>query len=1046
MGAAGAAYNMPMAMRLRGPLDLDALQAAVDGLAERHESLRTTFHFAGDEPLQEVGPAVSHPIPVTDLRGYADDERAAEARRLADADSRTPFDLAVGPPVRWTLIRLGDEDWYLLVNLHHIVADGWSLGILFRELGALYGAACEGRAPELKPLPIQYPDYAVWQRERLNGAALEQELEWWRSRLEGAPTLALPTDRPHPPVQSFRGGTVGFSLPAEIALRVDELAREEGATPFMVFLAAFSTLLARWSAGDDVVVGSPVAGRFPEETEGLIGVFVNTLALRTDLSGDPTFRQALVRVREATVDAYAHQEVPFERLVEVLKVERSLSAHPLFQVVFSMHAEGSGAPSMPGLDVEVGEGDTSTTKVDLMLALTSGEAGVHGAWQYATDLWDEETIGRLARHFAVLMEGIVADPDRRLSTLPLMDADETDEVMAWSHGPHPAAGPALVHDLVRAQVERTPDHAALVDGDRVITYREMERITSRLARKLARLGVRPESRVAVCFDRSPELVLSQYAAMKAGAAYVPIDPAYPPDRIEHLLRDSAAPVLVTTAALAETLGDVSGTIVCLDQAWDDGPAEDDAPLELPLDPSNAVYVIYTSGSTGTPKGVVVPHGGVANLCYWRNGEYAVGPEDRTPLFTGVGFDASASEIWPALAAGASLHAVPAEVRTQPAALRDWLVKEEMTVSFIATPIAEALLPLQWPEGTRLRFVLTGGDALKVRPRPGLPFILANGYGPTENSVISTSCDVLPDAPGAPDIGRPLPGQQSYVLDSGLAPLPMGVVGELYLGGAGLARGYLNRPALTAEKFVPDPFSSVPGARLYRTGDRVRWRADGRIDFLGRADNQVKVRGHRIEPGEIETVLMRHPGVRQAVVAVRGEGDGKRLVAWVASASGHLPAAELRGWLRSRLPEYMVPATFVAVDALPYTANGKIDRGRLPEPAPERPVDTAPRSTMERTVVRVWEEVLGTTGVGLDDNFFEIGGHSLLMARMQERLREVTGRAVTVIELFQFSTARALAAHLDEAQDGEDAKPDTTAAATGQDRAALRREMMRRGRR
>jgi amino acid adenylation domain-containing protein len=684
-----------------------------------------------------------------------------------------------------------------------------------------------------------------------------------------------------------------------------------------------------------------------------------------------------------------------------------------------------------------------------VLSLSSTAEGVRGAWQYATDLWDVEAVERMSGHFGRLLAAAVARPDESVWALPLMEAGEAARVAAWSQGPPAVAGPALVHHLVQARAARTPGRPAVVDGERVVSYAELDRAANRLSRKLARMGVRPGQRVAVCLDRSVELVLAQYGAMKAGAAYVPIDPAYPADRIAHLLRDSAAPVLVTTTALAETLGEVPGAVLRLDGAWDDGAPEDDAPLDLPLDPSGAVYVIYTSGSTGTPKGVVLPHAALANLVAWRNAEYGLGPDDRTPLVSGVGFDASASEIWPALAAGASLHVVPPETRTQPALLRDWLAGQGMTVAFLATPIVEALLPLRWPAGTRLRAVLTGGDALHLRPPAGTPFVLANGYGPTENAVVSTAGAVEPDGEGAPHIGGPIAGTRAHVLDARMAPLPVGVAGELYVGGAGLARGYLNRPALTAEKFVPDPFSRAPGARLYRTGDRVRRRADGRIDFLGRADLQVKVRGHRIEPGEIETVLMRHAGVRQAAVAVRGEGEGKRLAAWVVARNpADAPsAAELRSWLRSRLPDYMVPAAFVSVPGFPLTPNGKLDRARLPEPAPEAPATAAPASTMERSVAKVWEDVLGTPGVGLDDNFFDIGGHSLLLARVQERLREVLGRPVSVIDLFQFSTVRALAEHLEQqAEDGDAAPRPDTAAETGQDRAALRREMLRRGRR
>jgi amino acid adenylation domain-containing protein len=1085
MGTAGAAYNMPMVHRLSGPLDVAALGVALDGLVARHEALRTTFRFRGGEPEQVVAPSLFIPLPLVDLSALPPDEREAEAARLGAEECVAPFDLAAGPLVRARLLRMAADDHLFLFTLHHIVCDGWSLGVMYRELGTLYAAALEGRPDPLPPLAIQYPDFALWQRRRMDGPALERELAWWRARLGGAPTLALPTDRPRPPVQSFRGAGVPFALPGALVRRVEALARAEGATPFMVLLAGFQALLARWSGTWDVVVGSPVAGRVQPETEGLIGAFTNTLALRTDLSGAPTFREAVARVREGVMDAYAHQELSFERLVEELKVERSLSAHPVFQVVFSMHADGATAPAFPGLQVESAEGRTGTAKVDLMLALGHGDGTMDGVFEYAADLFDEATVRRMAGHLEVLLDAATADPACPLPALPLMRADEEAQVRAWSRGAPAPHLPAPVHRQIERHAALDPHRPAVVAGGVTVTYGRLDRAAERLARRLAAVGVGPETRVAVCVDRSPELVVAQLAAMKAGGAYVPIDPAYPPERIAWLLGDCGAPVLLAPPGFAAPQG-WAGTVIPLDRPWEeedgDGDRRDgDLPASDEMDA--AVYVIYTSGSTGTPKGVVLPHGALANLCAWRNAAYGVGPGDRLPLLSGVGFDASASEIWPALAAGATLHVAPAEARLDPAALRDWLARGGITVAFVPTPLAEPLLALEWPTGTRLRVMLTGGDTLRVRPPRDLPFALSNGYGPTENAVVSTFGPVEPEGDGIPDIGRPLPGTRAHVLDAWMSPVPAGVRGELYLGGAGLARGYLGRPALTAERFVPDPFSATPGARLYRTGDRARWtetegaevreRASApdprqtpdsseprrthalthsrthALQFLGRADLQVKLRGHRIEPGEVEAVLMRHPAVRQAVVDVRGDDPARRLVAWVVGGDGDAPAAELRAWLRERLPEHMVPTAFVAVSALPLTPNGKVDRARLPDPAPERATDAAPRSAAERTVAGVWESVLGIPRVGLDDNFFELGGHSLLLARVQEGLRAAMGTDVSVVDLFHFTSVRQLAAELETraaASSTSAAAPVSADAQPGQDRAALRREMQRRGRR
>ncbi|HYH79782.1 MAG TPA: amino acid adenylation domain-containing protein [Longimicrobium sp.] len=1045
MGAAGAAYNMPMVMHLRGELDAGALETAVNGLMERHESLRTVFRFEGDEPLQEVRPHAPAALPFFDLGRLPGDVRELEAKRIAGEDARTPFDLAGALPIRWALVRLAADDHLLLLNIHHIVADGWSLGVLFRELGTLYRAAVEGEPSPLPPLPIQYADYAVWQRARLDGAALEQELAWWRGRLQGAATLALPTDRPHPPVQSFHGASIPFALPAALSEAVDRLAREEGATPFMVYLAAFSVLLSRWSGTEDVVVGSPVAGRFPEETEGLIGVFVNTLALRTDLSGDPTFRQALRRVREATVDAYAHQEVPFERLVEVLKVERSLSAHPLFQVLFSMHPEGNAAPDLPGVTMEIGEGETGTAKVDLMLSLAPTPDGVRGVWQYITDLWDEETVERISAHFGHLLAGAVARPDTPVAALPLMDAAEEAYVL------HELNQTAIdyprglgVHQLFEAQADRTPAAAAIVhDGERW-SYARVESAANRLARRLRALGVGPEVKVAVCMERTPDLVVALYGVMKAGGAYVPVDPAYPADRIGFMVEESGAPVVLTHASLAGTLPPTDARVLRVDADRAEVDAEPDGRLDLAVDERSLAYVIYTSGSTGRPKGVQIEHRGTVALLHWLR-EHVSDAERRAVLAsTSVSFDVSIAEIFGTLSWGGSIVLVRNALSLKEMA-------EPVVLASMAPSAAAELLRTDGIPPT-LRRLNLGGEALPAALAEGLHALgtletVGNYYGPTEDTTYSTWSFVPPGAERVL-VGRPAANTRAYVLDDRQRPVPFGVAGELWLAGAGVSRGYHRRPALTAASFRPDPFSGEPGARMYRVGDRVRYRPGGELEYLGRLDFQVKIRGHRIEPGEVEAELARNPHVRQAVVAVRGEGAGARLVAWVVPRrhAAAPPAAELRGWLRARVPEYMIPAAFVPLPELPLSPNGKIDRMRLPEPDPERPADSAPATTMERTVARVWEEVLGTPGVGLDDNFFEIGGHSLLLARVQERLHDVLGRPVSVIDLFQFSTVRALSAHLDQPAGDGAAKPDTTAAETGQDRAALRREMLRRGRR
>ncbi|HEX8696633.1 MAG TPA: amino acid adenylation domain-containing protein [Longimicrobium sp.] len=1085
LGAAPAAYNLPTVLHLRGDLDADALRRALDGLVARHEALRTVFRAEGGEPVQVVLPALSIPLPLDDLTSVADEEaRSAEAKRISDAESRAAFDLAAGPLLRARLVRLADDEHLLLLTLHHVVADGWSMGILFRELAALYDAAREGRDAGLPPLPVQYPDYALWQRRRLDGASLEAEVGFWRERLAGAATLALPTDRPHPPVQSFRGGTIPFELPPETSAAVAELARKSGATLFMALLAALDVLLFRWSGTEDVVVGSPIAGRTPEQTEPLIGVFLNTLALRADLSGDPTFRELLAQVRETTLDAYAHQEVPFERLVEELRVERSLARHPLFQVIFSLQTAGAAAadadPGFAGLAVEAGEGDTGTAKVDLTVAMAEHGGVLRGVIQYASDLWDRGTMERLAAQLGVLVAAAAADPDRRVSDLPLLPEEEKALVLgAWSRGEVHPAPRAAVHELFEACAARQPHALAVEAADGRLTYAELNVRANRLAHRLRRLGVGPERRAAVLLERSAAIVAAELAVLKAGGAYLPLDPASPPERIAYMLRDAEVTVVLTRAGLRDRVttgdagyrADAAGEapspalphprerageggvgVIALDEEEAALASEPDANPGVAVDPDHVAYVIYTSGSTGRPKGVAVPHRGVANLVAWHRRAFELGPDDRTTQLASPSFDASAWETWAALTAGASLHVAPDEVRANPPVLLRWLDGNAVTLSFLPTPACEAVLEAMErgaPRPPRLRAMFTGGDALRRRPPAGLR--LENLYGPSENSVVSAWAAVPHDGAGLPPIGRPVDNHRAWVLDARLVPVPIGVAGELYVAGEGLARGYLGKPGMTAAAFVPDPFSSEPGARMYRTGDRARWLADGELEYLGRADEQVKVRGYRIELGEVEVALLAHPAVGQAAVVVRDDTGEKRLAAYLEPAPGFTApsSGELRAWLRERLPDYMVPAVFVAMDALPVSPNGKVDRRRLPAPpaATERAAVSVPQSALERKLAAVWQEVLGVESVGLDDNFFEIGGHSLLVARMQEKLREALGREVSVVDIFQYPTVGALAAHLEPAGAAEEAgvaKADEAARASAE-RGAGRREMMQRRR-
>ncbi|HEX2095199.1 MAG TPA: amino acid adenylation domain-containing protein, partial [Longimicrobiaceae bacterium] len=843
------AYNIPFALRLRGALDVAALRACLDGLVRRHETLRTTFPERGGVPVQVVHPPAPVPLPVLELRGLPAAVREAEAERLAGEEAARPFDLARGPLLRSTLLRLADDDHVLCFTLHHVVSDGWSTEVLVREVSALYGAFSRGEEPRLPELPVQYADYAVWQRSWLAGETLEEQVGYWKERLAGAPPLlAIPTDRPRAFGLSPHAGSHPFHLPPELTRGLRALARREGATVFMALLAAWQGLLGRYAGQEDVVVGSPIAGRSRRETEGLIGFFVNLLAMRADLGGDPTWTELLGRVREAALGAYDHQELPFERLVEELGVERSLTHTPVFQVVFALEraAGEEGRLSLGDLRMEPFRAGAGIARFDLELSVLEAEDRLGAHLLYRTGLFEAETVARMVGHLEVLLEAVVADPRRRLSELSLLRGAERTQVLEGGSGAaleYPRE--RCVHELFAGHAARTPDAPAVVSGDGVLTYAELDRRANRLAHHLRARGVGPESPVGVCLERSADLTIAVLAVLKAGGAYLPLDPAYPPERLAFMVRDSGARLVVTRRALLARLpGEAEA--VCLDAAM--GGAGIDAAPVVPLAPGSLAYVIYTSGSTGTPKGVMVSHGALAHLVAWHVRAFGVVPGDRATLVASPSFDAAVWETWPYLAQGAALHPLPEEDRLAPESLQAFLLDRGITLCFVPTPLAEGLLALPWPRETALRALLTGGDALRVRPRAGLPFTLVNNYGPTEGTVVSTSGEVQVGGAAVPSIGRPIDRVRARVLDAHGSPVPVGVPGELYVGGDGVARGYVGRPELTAERFVPDPYSAEPGGRLYRTGDRVRWRRDGELEFLGRTDAQVKIRGYRIEPG------------------------------------------------------------------------------------------------------------------------------------------------------------------------------------------------------
>ncbi len=1004
----GTFLNVPTALRLLGPLAVPALAAALTRIAARHEPLRTTFATFGGEPVQRIASDAALPLPMVDLTQLPD-----EAGRLAAAVANQPFDLAAGPVARAFLLRLAPEEHVLLVTVHHLAFDGWSIGILDRELSALYPSL-----PPLPPLPARYVEIGAGLREVLDRQALDGQRDYWRRQLAGLPRLEMPTDRPRPASPGFRGGFREALLPHGL----EPLCRRQGVTPFMALVALFQVLLARWTGQTDFAVGAPISGRGSPESEGVIGFFVNTLALRADLSGEPGLPALLSRVRQAALGAYAHQDLPFDALVEDLHPGRQAGVNPLFEVMLSLE-EARLPPRLPGLDASPFPIARDVAHFDLILFVQPGPDGWRATLNHRRDLFDGATAERLLGHWTALLAAALERPEVPVLDLPLLrPAERHQAAIEWNDTAAPAD--LAIDRLIARQAALRPEALAVEGGGRRLSYGELDRRASRLARGLLAMSLPPETIVAICLERSPELAVGALAALRAGCAYLPLDPEAPADRLAWLVRDAAAPVVLTASPWDRAFLDGEARVLRLDEEEGAGGGLD-LPLPSPILPHQLAYAIYTSGSTGAPKRAELPHGGLANLIAWYIATYRPGPGDRIGLVVNPAFDVSVLELWTALAVGASLHAPPRAAVASPRELLGWLAAEEITLCFLPTPLAEAVLGLAPPPGLALRGLMTGGDRLRQGPPPGFPAALLNLYGPTEATVGATAARVDPGTAGAasPPIGRPLANFDVHLLGPDLRPMPPGAVGEICLGGPGLARGYGGRPDLTAERFVPHPGPAPAGARLYRTGDLARLRRDGALDFLGRTDHQVKIRGVRIEPGEIEARLAAHPAVAGAAVLAVGEGAGRRLIAFVVPRPGtEIAPASLRAHLRRGLPEAMVPAALHTLDAWPLTSRGKLDRGALAALAvaaapPELPHEP-PRDGLEREIARLWCEVLRRPAVGRDESFFDLGGHSLALATVQERLEAELGRRVPLVELFEHPTVRALAAHLQS----ETAKP------------------------
>jgi amino acid adenylation domain-containing protein len=1004
-------YNTPRAVRLRGTLNIPALERALTTLVRRHEALRTTFRDLHGEPVQVIGKPHSFTLFVEDLSGLTEATRDEESRRLILEEVLRPFDLSTGPLMRARLLRLAklpSDEHLLLLSLHHIVSDGWSMGVLVREVATLYEAYTVGAESPLKELNLQYGDYAVWQREWLRGEVLDQQLAYWRKQLAGAPpVLELPADRPRPQVQTFRGAALPFKLSKELAEELRALSRREGVTLYMTLLAGLQTLLARYTGQDDISTGTPIANRRRGELENLIGFFVNTLVLRTDLSRNPTFHELVQRVKETALGAYAHQDVPFEMLVEVLQPERSMSYTPLFQVLFVLQNAPQEKLELSGLTVDLLDIDSGTAKFDLMLSLEESENGLEGVCEYSTDLFDEATIRRLLKHFETLLEGAVNNPDEHVAHLPLLPQAERRQLLdEWNATAEQYPSDLCVHELFAQQAGQTPGDVAVIFDETQLSYRELNERANKLADRLRTFGVGPEQVVGVMLERSVEMIVGILATLKAGGAYMPLDPSYPPERLRFMIEDAKPAVILTAEGPSAT--DYT------DQSHGSDP-----------DPRNPCYVIYTSGSTGRPKAVVMPHRAAVNLINYQIQSSGHEGRLRTLQFASLSFDVSFQEIFSTLCAGGSLVLLREEERRDAGELLRVITEqrvERLFLPFVALQHLAEEADREEHVPSSLRQVITAGEQLKITPHVARLFQRLNGctldnhYGPTETH-LATMWRLEGDA-GAwaklPPIGKPISNAQIYVLDDALQPVPIGVTGELYIGGAQLARGYLNRPDQTAERFIPHPFDH-DGGRLYRTGDLARYSANGVLEYGGRRDLQVKVRGFRVEVGEIEAVLKQHESVKQAVVTAREDGAGrKRLVAYIIAARTSIPpaSAELRRHLKHKLPEYMIPSLFVRLDALPLTNSGKVDRRALPAPEPDQEERgeeyVAPRSVVEEMLASIWSEVLGGVKVGVNDNFFDLGGHSLLATQVMSRVREAFGIEIALRSLFEQPTVEELA--------------------------------------
>ncbi|MEH2279461.1 MAG: amino acid adenylation domain-containing protein [Nostoc sp.] len=1038
------AYNLPMALVFTGALKVTALHQTLQEIVDRHESLRTTFSADDGTPYQMIHSQMAIALPVVDLSSWEPEEVRLEVKRLLVAEANCPFNLSQDPMLRATLLHLGQSPFcvdatscdrlnpsenhhILLLTIHHIAADGWSLNILLKELTALYSAFSQDLPSPLTDLSIQYADFAIWQRQWLQKEVLEEQLSYWKQQLADSSVLNLPTDYPRPVIQTFNGKKEVLELPKFLLDELKALAQREGVTLFMTLLAAFQVLLHRYSQQDDIVVGSPIASRNRQEWEPLIGMFVNTLVLRTDLGGNPSFNELLQRVREVAISAYAHQDLPFEKLVEEVRSQRDASRNPMFQVMFALENASTAALELPELKLELMTVETKTSMFDLTLSLEETASGITGSFEYNTDLFDTSTIKRMAGHFQVLLEGIIASPEQRLSNLPLLTPAEENQILVqWNCTQSEYHQDRCLHQLFEMQVKRTPDQVAVVFGFSKLTYQQLNTQANQLAHYLRSLGVGANVLVGVCVERSLEMLVGLLGILKAGGAYVPLDPDYPKERLSFMLSDSQVSVLLTQNKLVNQLPEHRAYVICLDTDWEKISYESEQNPVSETVAENLAYVIYTSGSTGRPKGVMVTHRNLVNAYMAWEDAYQLRSCTSHLQMASFSFDVFSGDMIRALCSGAKLVICPREWLLEPEKLYKLMQKQKVDCAEFVPPVLRNLI--QYLEKTQqnltfMKLLIVGSDSWYVQEYRqfqhflGAETRLIHGYGVTEATIDSlyfenTSINLFVD--GLVPIGRPFANTKIYVLDRNLQPVPIGVPGELYISGMGLARGYLNQPELTEQKFIRNHFSlsNELGTRLYKTGDLARYLSDGNIELLGRLDYQVKIRGFRIELGEIESVLGQYPNVQNVMVVARPEENGSSgLVAYLTPQFADCQIWDLRNYLKQRLPGYMIPSAFVTLEQFPQTPNGKVDRKALPVPTIlSSAVYAPPYNQAEEKIAAAWRQVLNREKLSIHDNFFEVGGHSLLVVQVHHLLSS-DYPSLKIVDLFTYPSIHSMANYL-----------------------------------